>query len=121
MYVVSVYITFVEALGSWRAVWDWKVFHKTCDITCLKQKYWEVSVKVTESYPERESFMFCSYLFLKHVKEKKSKPLSLGNVNQFKKCRIFMEGIVQNLEDMENTGMNAVWGTKLVKLSIVSR
>lgn len=45
--------------------------------------------------------MFCGLLFLKHVKEKNSKLLSSGNVNQFKKCRIFMEGIVQDLEDME--------------------
>lgn len=52
--------------------------------------------------------MFCSYLFWKHVKEKNSKPLSSGSVNQFRKCRIFMDGIVQNLEDMEDTGMNTV-------------
>lgn len=52
--------------------------------------------------------MVCFHLFLKHVKEKNSKPLSSGNVNQFEKCRIFMEGIVQDLEDMENTGMSRV-------------
>lgn len=80
--------------------------------TCLKQQYWEVCLKVTESYSDGKSFLFCYYLFLKHVKEKNSIPRSLGNVNQLKKCWIFMEGIGQNVEDMKNVGMNTVWGTK---------